>query len=67
MLLHNDTTYGLGWQDKHALFGGNRQEIKKQWTPPTEDAKAQHAKHIQSIQKNVPYRLRSNVDENDII
>ena len=64
MLLHNDATYGLGWQDKHALFGGNRQEVRKVWTPPTEELKQQHAKHIADIQKKMPYRLRSSAADN---
>ena len=64
MLLHNDACYGLGWQDQHALFGGKQQHIRKVWTPPTEDVKAKHAQHIKSIQKSIPYRLRSNIEAN---
>ena len=65
MYLHNDAYYGLGWEDQHALFGGKRQEIRKVWTPPTDEAIEKNARHIQSIQRSVPYRLRSNVASND--
>ena len=62
MLLHNDATFGLGWQDQHALFGGKRDTVRKLWSPPTEEDKQKHARHIQDIQKKLPYRLRSAID-----
>ena len=61
MYLHNNVYYGLGWHDHHALFGGKQQDVRKVWTPPTDDTLAKNARHIQSIQRKVPYWLRTNI------
>ena len=62
MNLHSDVCYGLGWQDKYDLFGGKKKEVKANWTPPSEEEIKRHARHIQTIQKDVPYRLRTSFE-----
>ena len=62
MHLHNDACYGLGWMDRHELFGeGSKQEVKQAWRAPTADDMKKHAQHIQNIhrQSSIPYRFRN--------
>ena len=60
-LLHDDASFGLGWKDRHALFGGTQRDAKQGWIEPTPTEAKEHAKQIATVERmrKRPYQLRN--------
>ena len=59
--LHDDKSFGLGWKDKHAMFGGTQHNAKVNWCTPTPRQAKEHGESIAAMErlKNSNYSTRN--------